>query len=68
MWIPVVIIAWSLNGTPTWINFPMITFPFKSLESCSVYIKRVKSQVTLSADYVSGYSICIEVPKKGEPV
>ena len=68
MWIPVIIIAWSFQSVPMWVNFPMVNFPFSSLESCQAYVESVKKQVTRSDKYVSGYSICIEVPnQKGQP-
>ena len=63
MWIPVIIIAWSYSGSPMWVNFPMVNFPFSSKESCTEYVKTVRSQVTKSNNYVSGYSVCIEVPE-----
>ena len=64
MWIPVILIAWSLGGSPVWVNFPMVNFPFSSQEDCNRYIATVKNQVTKSDKYVSGYSICVEVPMK----
>ena len=64
MWIPVIIVAWSFQSIPMWVNFPMVNFPFSSLESCQAYVASVKEQVTQSDKYVSGYSICIEVPDK----
>ena len=66
MWIPVITILWALGDSATWVNFPMVNFPFSSKESCTEYVKTVRSQVTKSNNYVSGYSVCIEVPK-GEP-
>ena len=64
MWIPVIVIAWSFQSIPMWVNFQMVNFPFSSLESCQAYVASVKEQVTRSDKYVSGYSICIEVPDK----
>ena len=64
MWIPVIVIARSFQSIPMWVNFPMVNFPFSSLESCQAYVASVKEQVTRSDKYVSGYSICIEVPDK----
>ena len=64
MWIPVIVIAWSFQSIAMWVNFPMVNFPFSSLESCQAYVASVKEQVTRSDKYVSGYSICIEVPDK----
>ena len=68
MWIPVIVIAWSFQSVPMWVNFPMVNFPFSSSESCQAYVKTVKEQVTKSDKYVSGYSVCVEVPnRKGLP-
>ena len=67
MWIPVIVIAWNLASTPVWVNFPMVNFPFSSKESCNDYVATVRSQVTRSNKYISGYSVCIEVPQ-GEKV
>ena len=64
MWIPVIIIAWNLTGSPIWVNFPMVNFPFSALESCQDYVKTVREQVTKSDKYVSGYSVCVEVPDR----
>ena len=68
MWIPVIIIAWSFQSVPMWVNFTMVNFPFSSLESCQADVKTVREQVTKSDRYVSGYSMCVEVPEKnGQP-
>jgi len=68
MWIPIIVIAWSFQSVPMWVNFPMVNFPFSSQESCQAYIKTVKEQVTRSDKYVAGYSICVEMPQqKGQP-
>jgi len=66
MWIPVVLIAWSLNGTPVWVNFPMINFPFTSQNKCQEYVSRVRNTITKNPQYLDGYSICVEVPPKGK--
>ena len=62
MWIPVIIIAWTLNGVPTWVNFPMVNFPFTSEEKCELYVSRVRESITKDPQYSKGYSVCIEVP------
>ena len=67
MWIPVITILWALGDGATWVNFPMVNFPFSSKESCNDYVATVRSQVTRSNKYISGYSVCIEVPQ-GEKV
>ena len=68
MWIPVILIAWSFQGPPMWVNFPMVNFPFQSEVECKKYVKTVREQVMKSDNYIAGYSICIEVPqKKGQP-
>ena len=63
MWIPVIVIAWSLGGTPSWINFPMINFPFSTQEKCIQYTLMVKKQVQQNPSYIAGYSACVEVPQ-----
>ena len=63
MWIPVITILWALGDNATWVNFPMVNFPFSSRESCNEYVETVRSQVTRSNKYISGYSVCIEVPQ-----
>jgi|TARA_R110001606_G_scaffold286867_1_gene435031 hypothetical protein len=68
MWIPVIIIAWSIGGGATWVNFPMVNFPFTSLDKCQEYVARVRSSITLDPQYLEGYSVCVEVPTKGESV
>ena len=32
MWIPVITILWALGESATWVNFPMVNFPFSSKE------------------------------------
>ena len=68
MWIPVIIIAWSLGGTPVWVNFPMVNFPFTSQDKCQEYVARVRNSITKDPQYLEGYSICVEVPNKGEEI
>ncbi len=67
MWIPLIVIAWSFQSVPMWVNFPMVNFPFSSKESCNEYVATVSSQVTRSNKYIAGYSVCVEVPQ-GEKV
>jgi len=68
MWIPVIIIAWSFQSPPMWVNFPMVNFPFNTEATCKEYIETVKEQVTKSDNYVAGYSVCVEVPQRqGQP-
>ena len=66
MWIPVILIAWNLNGMPVWVNFPMVNFPFTTYEKCQQYISNVRSNITKDPQYLEGYSVCVEVPSKGE--
>ena len=68
MWIPVIVIAWSLGGNPVWVNFPMVNFPFTSEFKCQAYIAQVKNSVTKDPQYLEGYSTCVNVMKsKGSP-
>tara|TARA_X000001388_G_scaffold19723_1_gene12949 strand:+ start:1270 stop:1479 length:210 start_codon:yes stop_codon:yes gene_type:complete len=62
MWIPVIVIAWSLNGVPTWVNFPMVNFPFSEYESCLGYTSRIKRTVKQNKAYVNGFATCIKAP------
>tara|TARA_E500000305_G_scaffold94437_1_gene83420 strand:+ start:1516 stop:1725 length:210 start_codon:yes stop_codon:yes gene_type:complete len=62
MWIPVIVIAWSLNGVPTWVNFPMVNFPFSAYENCLEYTTRIKDNVKQNKAYVNGFATCIQAP------
>ena len=42
MWIPIITILWALGDTATWVNFPMVNFPFSSQETCYKYIDTKK--------------------------
>ena len=68
MWIPVITILWALGDTSTWVNFPMVNFPFTSHESCQQYIAGVRRNITKNPSYLEGYSVCVEIPNKGEEV
>ena len=63
MWIPVIIVAWGLGGSPVWINFPMVNFPFSTKVRCIEYTKVVRDKVQRNPAYVAGYSACIEIPQ-----
>ena len=63
MWIPVIVVAWAMSGPPIWVNFPMVNFPFSTKAECQQYVATVRSQVTKSNKYVSGWSTCVEVPQ-----
>jgi hypothetical protein len=69
MWIPVIVIAWNLGATPMWVNFPMVNFPFTSQDKCQQYVANVRNSITQDPQYLDGYSVCINMPKKknGEP-
>ena len=49
---------------PTWVNFPMVNFPFTSEEKCELYVSRVRESIIKDPQYSKGYSICIEVPSE----
>ena len=38
MWIPVITILWALGESATWVNFPMVNFPFSSSTKCYEYV------------------------------
>jgi len=61
MWIPVITILWALGNTSTWVNFPMVNFPFTSQDSCYKYINTVRASVTQDPQYLNGYSTCVYV-------
>ena len=62
MWIPVITILWALGESATWVNFPMVNFPFTTEKICIMYTKNVRMQVSKNPAYIAGYSACIEVP------
>ena len=64
MWIPVIVIAWNLNGLPTFVNFPMVNFPFTSETKCNQYINQVRSSIVKDPQYIEGYSGCVKVKTK----
>ena len=64
MLIPVITILWALGETSTWVNFPMVNFPFTSSDSCYQYVEKVRSSVMQDSQYLNGYSTCVYV---GEP-
>ena len=68
MWIPVITILWALGETSTWVKFPMVNFPFTSQDKCQEYVARVRSSITKDPQYLEGYSVCVEVPPKGEEI
>ena len=49
MWIPVITILWALGETSTWVNFPMVNFPFTSSDNCYEYVAKVRSSNTRSS-------------------
>ena len=63
MWIPVIVVAWSLNGMPIWVNFPMVNFPFTSYEKCENYVTGVRESITKDPQYLNGFSVCVEITK-----
>ena len=67
MWIPVITILWALGDGATWVNFPMVNFPFSSRETCYEYVNQVRNSIMQDPQYIEGYSVCVEIPSKGEP-
>ena len=64
MWIPVITILWALGESATWVNFPMVNFPFSSSDKCYEYVAQIRSSVTKNSQYLNGYSTCVYI---GEP-
>ena len=64
MWIPVITILWALGNNATWVNFPMVNFPFSSSDKWYEYIAQVRSSITQDDQYLNGYSTCVYI---GEP-
>ena len=67
MWIPVITILWALGETSAFVNFPMVNFPFTSEEKCYQYVNQVRRSIMKDPQYLEGYSVCVEIPSKGEP-
>ena len=65
MWIPVIPILWALGNNDSWVNFPMVNFPFSSSDKCYEYIDQVRSSITQDDQYLNGYSTCVYI---GEPM
>tara|TARA_R110002012_G_scaffold36529_2_gene103034 strand:+ start:248 stop:454 length:207 start_codon:yes stop_codon:yes gene_type:complete len=66
MWIPVITVLWSLGNTSAYVNFPMVNFPFSSEEKCYQYVNQVRTSIMKDPQYLEGYSVCVEIPLKGE--
>ena len=64
MWIPVITILWALGDSATWVNFPMVNFPFSSSQTCYGYIDKVRTSTMRDPQYLNGYSTCVYI---GEP-
>ena len=54
MWIPVITILWALGETSTWVNFPMVNFPFTSSDNCYQYVAKVRSSIIQDPQYLNG--------------
>ncbi len=67
MWIPVITVLWALGETSAFVNFPMVNFPFTSEEKCYQYVNQVRRSIMKDPQYLEGYSVCVEIPTKGEP-
>ena len=61
MWIPVITILWALGDGATWVNFPMVNFPFSSQETCYGYIESARNKITQDPQYLNGYSTCVYI-------
>jgi hypothetical protein len=61
MWIPVITILWALGDSATWVNFPMVNFPFSSSETCYGYIDNARAKITQDPQYLNGYSTCVYI-------
>ena len=67
MWIPIITILWALGDSATWVNFPMVNFPFSSQETCYKYIDTVRKSTMQDAQYLNGYSTCLYIePLEGK--
>jgi|TARA_B100000900_G_scaffold411646_1_gene431746 hypothetical protein len=66
MWIPVITILWSLGETSAFVNFPMVNFPFTTESRCYEYVNQVRNSIMQDPQYIEGYSVCVEIPLKGE--
>ena len=64
MWIPVITILWALGENATWVNFPMVNFPFTSQDNCYQYIDKVRTSTMRDPQYLNGYSTSVYI---GEP-
>ena len=62
MWVPIIVIAWSLGGTPVWVNFPMVNFPFSTEHICNTYVQKIRTEAQRNPAYIAGYSACVEIP------
>ncbi len=67
MWIPVITVLWALGETSAFVNFPMVNFPFTTEEKCYQYVNQVRRSIMKDPQYLEGYSVCVEIPSKGEP-
>ena len=61
MWIPIITILWALGDSATWVNFPMVNFPFSSQDKCYLYIESARSKITQDPQYLNGYSTCVYI-------
>lgn len=62
MWVPVITIIWALGGSAIPVNFPMVNFPFSTKNKCYEYVDRVRTNIMTDPQYISGYSVCVEIP------
>lgn len=64
MYIPIITILWALGTSATWVNFPLVNFPFSSQEKCYQYIGKVRENIIKDPLYINGYSTCVYI---GDP-
>ena len=55
MWIPVITILWALGNNATWVNFPMVNFPFSSSDKCYEYVAQIRSSIQDALDEVENF-------------
>ena len=61
VWIPVITILWALGDNATWVNFPMVNFPFSSSDKCYEYVGHARAKITQDPQYLNGYSTCVYI-------
>ena len=66
MWIPVITILWALGDNATWVNFPMVNFPFTSstfkTNILSVDIPKTSFALIFLGEKLPATSILVTIP------